>query len=119
MIKMTYAASRQGVLSAYKDNASVIEGHTAMRWFAESDHVWRAHDEPLHILMKVETHNHPTGISPQPDAATGAGGEIRDEAATGLGGKPMAGLAGFSVSNRTEDYKSELTYLMRTSFAVF
>src|SRR3546814_11287054 len=60
MIKMTYAASPQGVLSAYKDNASVIEGHTAMRWFAESDHVWRAHDEPVHILMKVETHNHPT-----------------------------------------------------------
>src|SRR3546814_3518113 len=62
MIKMTYAASPQGVLSAYKDNASVIEGHTAMRWFAESDHVWLAHDEPVHNLMKVETHNHPLGI---------------------------------------------------------
>src|SRR3546814_21035835 len=70
-----------------------------MRVFAESVHVWLAHDEPVHILMKVETHNHPTGISPQPGAATGAGGEIRDEAATGLGGKPKAGLAGFSVSN--------------------
>src|SRR3546814_7134819 len=70
-----------------------------MRWFAASDHVWRAHDEPVHILMKVESHNHPTGISPHPGAATGAGGEIRDEAATGLGGKPKAGLAGFSVSN--------------------
>ncbi|WP_026352924.1 phosphoribosylformylglycinamidine synthase [Solimonas variicoloris] len=99
MIKMTYAAAPEGVLSAYKDNASVIEGHTAMRWFAESDHVYRAHDEPVHILMKVETHNHPTGISPHPGAATGAGGEIRDEAATGLGGKPKAGLAGFSVAN--------------------
>ncbi|NGY06707.1 phosphoribosylformylglycinamidine synthase [Solimonas terrae] len=99
MIKMTYAAAPQGVLSAYKDNASVIEGHTAMRWFAESDQIWRAHDEPVHMLMKVETHNHPTGISPHPGAATGAGGEIRDEAATGLGGKPKAGLAGFSVAN--------------------
>ncbi|MFT4047547.1 MAG: phosphoribosylformylglycinamidine synthase [Solimonas sp.] len=99
MIKMTYAAAPEGVLSAYKDNASVIEGHTAMRWFAGSDHVYRPHDEPVHILMKVETHNHPTGISPHPGAATGAGGEIRDEAATGLGGKPKAGLAGFSVAN--------------------
>ncbi|WP_028080408.1 phosphoribosylformylglycinamidine synthase [Solimonas soli] len=99
MIKMSYAAAPDGVLSAYKDNASVIEGPTAMRWFAEPDHVYRAHDEPVHILMKVETHNHPTGISPHPGAATGAGGEIRDEAATGLGGKPKAGLAGFSVAN--------------------
>src|SRR3546814_8014895 len=77
-----------------------------MRWFAESDHVWRAHDEPVHILMKVETHNHPTGISPHPGAATGAGGEIRDEAATGLGGKPKAGLPGVSVSNlRIPDFQ--------------
>jgi phosphoribosylformylglycinamidine synthase len=99
MIKMTHAAAPQGVLSAYKDNAAVIEGHDAMRWFPDPDHVWRAHDEPVHILMKVETHNHPTGISPHPGAATGAGGEIRDEAATGRGGKPKAGLCGFSVSN--------------------
>ena len=99
MIKMTYAAAPQGVLSAYKDNASVIEGHAAMRWFPDADRVWRGHDEPVHILMKVETHNHPTGISPHPGAATGAGGEIRDEAATGRGGKPKAGLCGFSVSN--------------------
>src|SRR3546814_7283546 len=104
MIKMTYAASPQGVLSAYKDNASVIEAHTAMRWFAESDHVWRAHDEPVHILMKVETHNHPTGISPHPGSATGAGCEIRDEAATGLGGKP-----------RSDEHTSELQSLMRIS----
>ncbi|HEY0975743.1 MAG TPA: phosphoribosylformylglycinamidine synthase [Solimonas sp.] len=99
MIKMTYAASPQGVLSAYSDNAAVVEGPAAMRWFPESDHVWRRHDEPVHILMKVETHNHPTGISPHPGAATGAGGEIRDEAATGRGGKPKAGLCGFSVAN--------------------
>ena len=99
MIKLTYAARPQGVLSAYSDNAAVIEGPRAMRWFPEADHVWRRHDEPVHILMKVETHNHPTGISPHPGAATGAGGEIRDEAATGRGGKPKAGLCGFSVSN--------------------
>ncbi len=99
MIRMTHAASPQGVLSAYKDNAAVVEGPAAMRWFAESDRVWRAHDEPVHLLMKVETHNHPTGISPHPGAGTGAGGEIRDEAATGRGGKPKAGLSGFSVAN--------------------
>ncbi|MGQ0503480.1 MAG: phosphoribosylformylglycinamidine synthase [Panacagrimonas sp.] len=99
MIKETYKASPAGVLSAYKDNAAVVEGFTAMRWFAESDHVWREHVEPVGILMKVETHNHPTGISPYPGAATGAGGEIRDEAATGRGGKPKAGLCGFTVAN--------------------
>ncbi|MGH8445947.1 MAG: phosphoribosylformylglycinamidine synthase, partial [Solimonas sp.] len=99
MIKMTYAAAPEGVLSAYSDNAAVVAGHTAMRWFPERDHVWRAHDEPVHLLMKVETHNHPTGISPHPGAGTGAGGEIRDEAATGTGGKPKAGLGGFSVAN--------------------
>ncbi|TDU26671.1 phosphoribosylformylglycinamidine synthase [Panacagrimonas perspica] len=99
MIKESTKASPQGVLSAYHDNAAVIEGHDAMRWFAESDHVWRTHDEAVDILMKVETHNHPTGISPHPGAATGAGGEIRDEAATGRGGKPKAGLCGFTVAN--------------------
>ena len=99
MIKESYKASPAGVLSAYSDNSSVIEGYTAMRFFPEQDHHYREHAEPVHILMKVETHNHPTGISPHPGAATGAGGEIRDEAATGLGGKPKAGLCGFSVSN--------------------
>ncbi len=99
MIRMTHAAAPQGVLSAYKDNAAVIEGWSAMRWFPDADRIWRAHDEDVAILMKVETHNHPTGISPHPGAATGAGGEIRDEAATGRGGKPKAGLSGFSVSN--------------------
>ena len=99
MIKLTYKASPDGVLSAYKDNASVIEGPEAMRFFPEADRQWREHREPVHILMKVETHNHPTGISPAPGAATGAGGEIRDEAATGRGGRPKAGLSGFTVSN--------------------
>ena len=99
MIKESHKASPQGVLSAYVDNAAVIEGFEAMRWFAEGDHVWRGHDEPVGILMKVETHNHPTGISPHPGAATGAGGEIRDEAATGRGGRPKAGLCGFTVAN--------------------
>ncbi|MFP5306366.1 MAG: phosphoribosylformylglycinamidine synthase, partial [Gammaproteobacteria bacterium] len=99
MIRMTHAAAPQGVLSAYKDNAAVVEGFEAMRWFADADHVWREHREPVHMLMKVETHNHPTGISPHPGAGTGAGGEIRDEAATGRGARPKAGLCGFSVSN--------------------
>lgn len=98
-IKTTHAATPEGVLSAYKDNAAVIRGATAARYFADSDHVYRRHHEPVHILMKVETHNHPTGISPHPGASTGAGGEIRDESATGLGGKPKAGLCGFNVSN--------------------
>ena len=99
MIKLTYAATPQGVLSAYKDNAAVMEGNTAARMFAGTDHGYALHTEPVHILMKVETHNHPTGISPHPGAATGAGGEIRDEAATGRGARPKAGLCGFTVSN--------------------
>ena len=99
MIKLTYAATPEGVLSAYKDNAAVIAGNTAARLFADSEHHYALHTEPVHILMKVETHNHPTGISPHPGAATGAGGEIRDEAATGRGARPKAGLCGFTVSN--------------------
>ena len=100
MIRNTHEKSPAGVLSAYKDNASVIEGWTAARFFpAPADACYEYVEEPVHILMKVETHNHPTAISPFPGAATGAGGEIRDEGATGLGAKPKAGLAGFSVSN--------------------
>ncbi|HSW12494.1 MAG TPA: phosphoribosylformylglycinamidine synthase [Solimonas sp.] len=99
MIRLSHKAAPEGVLSAYKDNSAVVQGPEAMRFFPEQDHVWREHAEPVHILMKVETHNHPTGISPHPGAATGAGGEIRDEAATGLGGKPKAGLCGFTVAN--------------------
>jgi phosphoribosylformylglycinamidine synthase len=99
MIRRSTEASPGGVLSAYKDNAAVIEGSKAGRFFPDADGVYRAHVEPVHILAKVETHNHPTAISPFPGAATGAGGEIRDEGATGRGGKPKAGLTGFTVSN--------------------
>ncbi|SFP99347.1 phosphoribosylformylglycinamidine synthase [Geopseudomonas sagittaria] len=100
MIKNTYELHREGVLSAYKDNASVIEGFTAGRFFPQpGSHEYAAHQEPVHILMKVETHNHPTAIAPFPGASTGSGGEIRDEGATGRGSKPKAGLVGFTVSN--------------------
>ncbi len=100
LIKRSTAATPGGVLSAYKDNAAVIEGFTAGRFFPDAaDGVYRAHVEPMHVLMKVETHNHPTAVSPYPGASTGSGGEIRDEGATGRGSKPKAGLVGFSVSN--------------------
>ncbi len=99
MIKNTYEKTPDYVLSAYKDNAAVMTGFEAGRFFPDSDGVYRYHAEPMHILMKVETHNHPTAISPYPGAATGSGGEIRDEGATGRGSKPKAGLTGFSVSN--------------------
>lgn len=100
MIRKTTEASPDGVISAYSDNAAVIEGAEGMRLIAAGDS--REFDyvrEPIHILMKVETHNHPTAISPFAGAATGAGGEIRDEGATGLGAKPKAGLTGFTVSH--------------------
>ena len=100
MIRNTHERNSAGVLSAYRDNAAVIEGPAGKRWFANVDtHQYEFSDETIDILMKVETHNHPTAISPFPGAATGSGGEIRDEGATGRGGKPKAGLAGFSVSN--------------------
>jgi phosphoribosylformylglycinamidine synthase len=100
MIRATYARNSRGVLSAYRDNAAVIEGGAASRFFADPlTQRYSATLEPVDILMKVETHNHPTAISPFPGAATGAGGEIRDEGATGIGAKPKAGLTGFSVSN--------------------
>lgn len=100
MIRRSTEASPDGVLSAYSDNAAVIEGSPASRFFpSPKDNVYRPHPEPVHILMKVETHNHPTAISPYPGASTGSGGEIRDEGATGRGSKPKAGLVGFSVSN--------------------
>lgn len=101
MIKHTFEASNgRGVLSAYADNASVIEGTRASRFFADpASHSYGFHAEPIHILMKVETHNHPTAIAPFPGAATGSGGEIRDEGAVGRGSKPKAGLTGFSVSH--------------------
>src|SRR3984885_1170588 len=100
MIRMTHAANSAGVLSAYRDNAAVIEGSRGVRFFPDPQ--TRRYDgvtEPVDILIKVETHNHPTAISPFPGAATGSGGEIRDEGATGIGAKPKVGLTGFSVSN--------------------
>ncbi|RNE88855.1 phosphoribosylformylglycinamidine synthase [Marichromatium sp. AB31] len=100
MIRNTTQCAPEGVLSAYSDNAAVIEGSMGQRFLADPDSgVYGAHAEPIHVLMKVETHNHPTAIAPDPGAATGSGGEIRDEGATGQGSKPKAGLCGFSVSN--------------------
>jgi phosphoribosylformylglycinamidine synthase len=100
MIRATHAKNPVGVLSAYRDNAAVIEGSRAVRFFPDPlTHRYAGVSEPVDILMKVETHNHPTAISPFPGAATGSGGEIRDEGATGIGAKPKAGLTGFSVSN--------------------
>jgi phosphoribosylformylglycinamidine synthase len=100
MIRRSTQASPRGVLSAYRDNAAVIEGSVAGRFFPDP-HTgsYGFTNEPVHVVMKVETHNHPTAISPYPGAATGSGGEIRDEGATGRGAKPKAGLTGFSVSN--------------------
>ena len=99
MIRDTHAKTPQGTLSAYEDNAAVMEGATIERFYPGQGGKYEFRTEPTHILMKVETHNHPTAISPFPGAATGSGGEIRDEGATGRGSKPKAGLAGFSVSN--------------------
>jgi len=97
-IKHTHACTPAGTLSAYHDNAAVLEGHPAMRFFADATDAFVSVPEAVHIAIKVETHNHPTAIAPYAGAATGAGGEIRDEGATGRGAKPKAGLTGFSVS---------------------
>ena len=100
MIRYTHARSPQGVLSAYRDNSAVIEGTRGRRYFPHPrTGIYQGTEEPIDILIKVETHNHPTAISPFPGASTGSGGEIRDEGATGRGAKPKAGLTGFSVSN--------------------
>jgi phosphoribosylformylglycinamidine synthase len=100
MIRNTHALNSDGVLSAYTDNAAVIEGSLGKRFYpSASDGEYSATEEAIHILMKVETHNHPTAISPFSGASTGSGGEIRDEGATGRGAKPKAGLTGFTVSN--------------------
>jgi len=99
MIRNTHSKNSKGVLSAYKDNAAVLEGHKGKRFFPDSSSIYTSKDEPIHLVVKVETHNHPTAISPFPGASTGSGGEIRDEGATGRGAKPKAGLCGFSVSN--------------------
>ena len=100
MIRHTYKQHPEGVLSAYQDNGAVLTGSPAERFFADpQQHIYQYHPEETAIVIKVETHNHPTAISPFPGAATGAGGEIRDEGAVGRGAKPKAGLTGFSVSN--------------------
>lgn len=104
MIKNTFEQNPNDILSAYKDNAAVVKGHEGQRFYpllnSDNNHLaYDFHQEPIDILMKVETHNHPTAIAPYAGAATGSGGEIRDEGATGRGGKPKAGLAGFHVSH--------------------
>ena len=99
MIRETHKAHPQGTVVAYSDNASIIEGAEADRLYPDAGGRWTYHRELTHILTKVETHNHPTAISPFPGASTGAGGEIRDEGATGRGSRPKAGLTGFTVSN--------------------
>lgn len=100
MIRNTHEQHPEGTLSAYKDNAAVMQGYSGVRFYPQpEDGCYRHHPQYINILMKVETHNHPTAISPFPGAATGSGGEIRDEGATGRGSKPKAGLCGFSVSN--------------------
>ena len=107
MIRHTHASHPGRVLSAYRDNAAVMSGNTATWFFPDAErHRYQALEESADILMKVETHNHPTAISPYPGAATGSGGEIRDEAATGRGARFKAGLTGFSVSNlRIPDFE--------------
>jgi phosphoribosylformylglycinamidine synthase len=99
MIRHTHAASPQGTVVAYADNSAVMEGATVRRFYADGGGRYTARSEPTCTLMKVETHNHPTAIAPFPGAATGSGGEIRDEGATGIGAKPKAGLTGFTVSH--------------------
>src|SRR5205085_12326339 len=102
MIRNTEQRAPQHTIVAYSDNAAVMAGREVERWLPEgytNAPRWSARPELVHVLMKVETHNHPTAISPFPGAATGAGGEIRDEGATGRGARPKAGLTGFSVSN--------------------
>ena len=99
MIRHTHKMHPQGTVVAYTDNASIIEGAEVDRFAPDVSGIYRYTTEPMHILMKVETHNHPTAISPFAGAATGSGGEIRDEGATGRGSKPKAGLTGYSVSH--------------------
>jgi len=99
MIRQTHAVHPQGTVLAYSDNAAVMEGRSARRFQPDGEGTYRPHAELTHTVMKCETHNHPTAIAPFPGAATGAGGEIRDEGATGRGAKPKAGLVGYSVSH--------------------
>jgi phosphoribosylformylglycinamidine synthase len=107
MIKNTHAQNPKYTVSAYSDNAAVLEGNYATFWAPDySTGSWKATKEMVHYLAKVETHSHPTAISPFPGAATGSGGEIRDEGAVGRGSSPKAGLCGFWVSDLLlPDYK--------------
>ena len=99
MVRETHKANPQGTVVAYSDNAAVMQGGAAERFYPDANGAYGYRDEVVHTLMKVETHNHPTAIAPFSGASTGAGGEIRDEGATGRGAKPKAGLCGFSVSH--------------------
>lgn len=100
MIRNTHSKNPGFVVSAYSDNAAVLQGENASHWAPEySTGEWKQYKEVVHFLAKVETHNHPTAVSPYPGAATGSGGEIRDEGAVGRGSKPKAGLSGFNVSD--------------------
>jgi phosphoribosylformylglycinamidine synthase len=99
MIRNTYHKHPEGLLSVYSDNSAVMAGYEGERFYADEKGKYVSSNEHRAILMKVETHNHPTAIAPHPGAATGSGGEIRDEGATGQGSKPKVGLCGFSVSN--------------------
>ena len=98
MIRNTYKNYSKGIISAYEDNAAILEGNNAARFYPQGGK-YLAHEEQVNLVIKVETHNHPTAISPYSGASTGSGGEIRDEGATGIGAKPKAGLTGFSVSH--------------------
>ena len=98
MIRNTHKNNANGVISAYEDNAAILNGHVSNRFYPQ-DGKYSSHEEEVNLVIKVETHNHPTAISPFSGASTGSGGEIRDEGATGIGAKPKAGLTGFSVSN--------------------
>ena len=98
MIRNTYKNYSEGIISAYEDNAAILSGNIEKRFYPQ-DGKYASHQEEINLVIKVETHNHPTAISPFSGASTGSGGEIRDEGATGIGAKPKAGLTGFSVSN--------------------
>ncbi len=99
MIRNTHRLAPGGTVVAYSDNSAIMQGTSIARFFPNAGGRYHFQDDETHILMKVETHNHPTAIAPWPGAATGSGGEIRDEGATGIGAKPKSGLTGFSVSN--------------------
>ena len=99
MIKNTYHQNPDGLLSVYSDNSAVMSGYKSDFFEPDDEGIYKTSNAQKAVLMKVETHNHPTAIAPDPGAATGSGGEIRDEGATGRGSKPKAGLCGFSVSN--------------------